>query len=123
MKDIRQALNCLPRSLQETYEKILEKVDPGCVDVVRQTLQWLVCDVSTFTLAELYESLAIEQGMDRIDGIQCIAVRSVGVLLRLQIDLEDRFENQHCRHSSVPTAMGRFRNGTISFRCIRPRPC
>jgi hypothetical protein len=66
-KDIRQALNCLPRSLQETYKTILEKVDPGRVDVVRQTLQWLVCDVSTFTLAELHESLAIEQGMDHID--------------------------------------------------------
>jgi Ankyrin repeats (3 copies) len=67
MKDIRQALSRLPKSLQETYENILEKVDPGSVQVVRQTLQWLVCDVSTFTLAELYECLAIEQGMDHID--------------------------------------------------------
>ncbi|KAH8759301.1 hypothetical protein BGZ57DRAFT_944325 [Hyaloscypha finlandica] len=62
-----QALDCLPRSLQETCEKILEKVDPGCVDAVRQTLHWLVCDVSPFTFAELYESLAIEQDMDHID--------------------------------------------------------
>lgn len=67
MRDIRQALNHLPKGLAETYENILQKVDPGSVKVVRQTLQWLVCDVSTFTLAELYECLAIEQDMDCID--------------------------------------------------------
>ena len=67
MKDIRQALNHLPEGLQETYENILGKVEPGCVEIVKQTLQWLVCDVSTLTLAELYECLAIEQDMDHID--------------------------------------------------------
>ena len=67
MKDIRQALSHLPEGLQETYENILEKVDPGCTDIVRQTLQWLVCDVTNMTLAELYECLAIETGMDHID--------------------------------------------------------
>jgi Ankyrin repeats (3 copies)/Ankyrin repeats (many copies) len=67
MKDIRQALNNLPEGLQETYENILEKVTTGCVDIVKQTLQWLVCDVTTLTLAELYECLAIEQDMDHID--------------------------------------------------------
>src|ERR1017187_1040883 len=40
----------------------------------------------------------VHQGMNRFDCIQRAAVRSVGVLLRLQIDLENRFENQHCRH-------------------------
>ncbi|KAE9362799.1 hypothetical protein N431DRAFT_306139, partial [Stipitochalara longipes BDJ] len=67
MKDIRQALNHLPEGLQETYENILDKVDSGCTNIVRQTLQWLVCDVATMTLAELYEGLAIEVGMDHID--------------------------------------------------------
>jgi len=67
MKDIRQALSHLPEGLQETYENILGKVEPGCVEIVKQTLQWLVCDVSTLTIAELYECLAIEQYMDHID--------------------------------------------------------
>lgn len=66
-KDIRRALDNLLEGLQETYENILVKVDPGCVDVVRQIMQWLVCDVSTMTLAELYECLAIEEGVDHID--------------------------------------------------------
>jgi hypothetical protein len=67
MKDIRHALNNLPEGLQETYENILEKVTPGCIDIVRQTLQWLVCDVTNLTLAELHECLAIEQDIDHID--------------------------------------------------------
>src|SRR5260370_37056111 len=40
----------------------------------------------------------VHQGMDRASCLQRAAVRSVGVLLRLQIDLENRFENQHGRH-------------------------
>jgi hypothetical protein len=67
MRSIKQALHHLPEGLQETYENILEKVDTGCVDIVRQTLRWLVCDISTLTLAELYECLAIEDNMDHID--------------------------------------------------------
>jgi hypothetical protein len=67
MKDIRHALNNLPQGLQDTYENILEKVTPSCVDIARQPLQWLVCDVTTLTLAELHECLAIEQDIDHID--------------------------------------------------------
>ena len=67
MKDIREALNNLPEGLQETYENILEKVTTRCIRIVRQILQWLVCDVSTLTLAELHECLAIELDMDHID--------------------------------------------------------
>ncbi|KAH7411469.1 hypothetical protein BKA64DRAFT_704576 [Cadophora sp. MPI-SDFR-AT-0126] len=67
MKDIRRSLDNLPEGLQETYENILEKVDPVCADIVRQTLRWLVCDVPTMTLAQLYECLAIEGGIDHID--------------------------------------------------------
>ena len=40
----------------------------------------------------------VHQGMDRAYGIQRTAVRSVGVLLRLQVRLENGFEDQHCRH-------------------------
>ena len=67
MRDIRAVLSNLPEGLQETYENILVKIDPKCVRIVRETLQWLVCDVATLTLTELHECLAIEQGMDGID--------------------------------------------------------
>jgi hypothetical protein len=67
MKDIREALSNLPDGLYETYENILQKVPTQCVRIVRQIFQWLVCDVSTLTLAELHECLGIELGMDHID--------------------------------------------------------
>jgi len=67
MKDIRESLDHLPEGLQETYENILVKVAPPCVRIVREILRWLVCDVSTLTLVELHECLAIELDMDHID--------------------------------------------------------
>jgi hypothetical protein len=67
MRDIRGALNHLPEGLQETYENMLERIAPQCIHIVRDILQWLVCDVSTLTLTELHECLAIELDMDHID--------------------------------------------------------
>jgi len=67
MRDIRGALNHLPEGLQETYENMLGRIAPQCIRIVREILQWLVCDVSTLTLTELHECLAIELDMDHID--------------------------------------------------------
>ena len=40
----------------------------------------------------------VQQAVDVVHGIQRAATRSIGVLLRLQIGLEDRLEDQHRRH-------------------------
>src|SRR6266576_6017236 len=50
-----------------------------------------VC-VNNFTMA------SIDQLVDVFDRVQCTAACSIGVLLGLQVGLENRFENQHCRH-------------------------
>jgi hypothetical protein len=46
----------------------------------------------------------IDQLVDALYCVQCAAVCPIGILLRLQVSLEDRFENQHCRrlHSPIP---------------------
>jgi hypothetical protein len=44
----------------------------------------------------------IDQLVDVLYCVQCAAVRPIGILLRLQVGLEDRFENQHCRHLHNP---------------------
>ncbi|KAF4436368.1 hypothetical protein F53441_13284, partial [Fusarium austroafricanum] len=67
VKDIREALNSLPEGLYDTYEAILVKIPKGNVRIVRQILQWLVCNVSNLSLAELHESLAIEPDKDHIN--------------------------------------------------------
>ncbi len=46
----------------------------------------------------------VYQLVDVSYGVQCTAVFAIGVLLRLQIGLEYRFENQNCRrlHRPIP---------------------
>src|SRR5215831_36942 len=39
----------------------------------------------------------VDQLVDVLHCVQCAAICPVGILFRLQVDLEDRFENQHCR--------------------------
>ena len=38
------------------------------------------------------------QAVNRLNGVQGTASRPVGVLLRLQVGLEDRLQDQHRRH-------------------------
>jgi len=45
---------------------------------------------------------AVEQLVDVPHGIQCAAVCPIGILFRLQIGLEYRFEYQHCRRLRDP---------------------
>jgi len=46
----------------------------------------------------------VDQLVDVLHCVQCAAICPVGILFRLQVDLEDRFENQHCRrlHNPIP---------------------
>ena len=45
---------------------------------------------------------SIDQLVDPIHRVQRAAVSPIGVLFRLQICLEDGFENQNCRHFRRP---------------------
>jgi hypothetical protein len=44
----------------------------------------------------------VNQLVDVLYCVQRAAVRPIGILLRLQVSLENRFENQHCRHLRNP---------------------
>ena len=46
----------------------------------------------------------VDQLMDMPYGVQCTVVLSIGVLLRLQIGLEDWFEYQYCRRFHRPVS-------------------
>jgi len=43
-------------------------------------------------------SPSVDQLMDVSYRVQCAVVSPIGILFRLQIGLEDRFEHQNCRH-------------------------
>ena len=51
------------------------------------------------------------QLVDVLYCVQCAAVSPIGVLFRLQIGLENGFENQNCRHFRRPIPDGGYPNG------------
>lgn len=62
-KAIRAALMNLPRTLQATYFRILDRIEqdfPDDVHIVRRILCWLVRGVRTMTLSELAEAISID---------------------------------------------------------------
>ncbi|KAK0726550.1 ankyrin repeat-containing domain protein [Apiosordaria backusii] len=71
-KAIRSALTNLPRTLQETYVRILQRIEdehPEDVEIVQKILAWLVRGIRNLTLEELAEAISIEpdSGEDSMD--------------------------------------------------------
>ncbi|KAK3943389.1 ankyrin repeat-containing domain protein [Diplogelasinospora grovesii] len=71
-KAIRAALSNLPKTLQDTYIRILQRVEdehPEDVEVLRKVLCWLVRGVRNISLSALAEGIAIdpESGDDCMD--------------------------------------------------------
>ncbi|KAK4176463.1 ankyrin repeat-containing domain protein [Triangularia setosa] len=71
-KAIRSALTNLPRTLQETYIRILQRIEdehPEDVETVQIILTWLVRGIRNLSLGELAEAISIEpdSGEDSMD--------------------------------------------------------
>ncbi|KAK4194345.1 ankyrin repeat-containing domain protein [Triangularia verruculosa] len=69
---IRAALTNLPRTLQETYVRILQRIEdehPEDIEIVQNILGWLVRGIRNLTLEELAEAISIdpESGEDSMD--------------------------------------------------------
>ncbi|KAH8757050.1 hypothetical protein BGZ57DRAFT_957703 [Hyaloscypha finlandica] len=59
VKDVREALRCLPQSLDDTYRRILEKIHPSERKWAIRALSWLCGARSPMTLGMLEEAIAI----------------------------------------------------------------
>ena len=59
-KAIKEAIDNLPETLQETYVRILERVEKIDKDAVRNVLCWLVRGTKDLTVAELSHAIAID---------------------------------------------------------------
>jgi hypothetical protein len=59
---------------------------------------WNLIQVAGYVCVNNFTMASIDQLVDVFDRVQCTAACSIGVLLGLQVGLENRFENQHCRH-------------------------
>jgi hypothetical protein len=57
---LRRTLKALPKSLDETYDRILTSIDEQHCDLAHKVLQWLAFSARPVTLAEVAEALAVD---------------------------------------------------------------
>ena len=66
-RDIRRALNHLPRSLEDTYERILSRVREIDSVVAKRALMWLAFSARPLKLVELTEAVVVDLGITTMD--------------------------------------------------------
>ncbi|KAH8670055.1 ankyrin repeat-containing domain protein [Ilyonectria robusta] len=59
---LEDLLTSLPRSLDETYERMLLNIDEGSAEYARRTLTFLCCAKEPLAVAEVIEAMAVELG-------------------------------------------------------------
>ena len=59
-KQVREALNTLPKTLDETYERILSNIPDEYIEDVRRVLQCLICSFHPLDVREVAEIVAID---------------------------------------------------------------
>ena len=64
-KKLYEALDALPATLDETYDRILSRIDPTYEAEVHQILQWLTCSQRPLTLHEVAELIAVDISQDQ----------------------------------------------------------
>src|SRR5258707_15663367 len=67
---------------------------------------WKGIKVAAEICVDDFSMASLDQLVDVLYCVQCAAVSPIGVLFRLQIGLENGFENQNCRHFRCPIADG-----------------
>ena len=72
VKSIKNALQELPRGLNEIYENILKQISKTDAEVVRRILLWLSFTVLPLTLKELHTAAAVELSLDELDDEACL---------------------------------------------------
>lgn len=60
MKLLRRALKTLPKTLDETYERVLSNIPDDYVEDVRRVLQYLICGFEPLDIQEVAEIVAID---------------------------------------------------------------
>src|ERR1700727_3989815 len=71
LSELRRALNALPKTLDETYERILVKIDELYREDVQKVLQFLAFSARPVSLEEVVEALAVTfEGSPRFDPEQ-----------------------------------------------------
>lgn len=64
VRDVKRALNMLPPTLDETYERILLNIDREVWQKARTALQWLIFSARPLRLQDIAEAVVIDPGSD-----------------------------------------------------------
>ncbi|KAK4198784.1 ankyrin repeat-containing domain protein, partial [Triangularia verruculosa] len=67
-RDIKQALEALPRDLDSTYQRVLANTLPGKEQAVLTLLRWLSFPGRYLTVQEVAEAMVIDVDTDQVDG-------------------------------------------------------
>ena len=59
-REVEEQLQDLPKGLDESYDRIIDKIDERRYDDARKLLQWLAFAVRPLELAELAEIVAVD---------------------------------------------------------------
>jgi ankyrin repeat domain-containing protein 50 len=59
---LKKTLRSLPRSLDETYSRMLSNINPELIDNVKRILAWLCFSLRPVTVQEIIEGLMVELG-------------------------------------------------------------
>lgn len=64
-REVRAALDSLPKELDETYDQAMQRIqnqDEGQTALAHKVLYWISCSLRPLTVAELRHALAVEPG-------------------------------------------------------------
>lgn len=69
-KDVREALRALPKTLKETYDKILDSVPERNQRYIRAALKWIACSARPLSLDELAVAAVIDPAVATPNGFE-----------------------------------------------------
>ncbi|KAJ7455528.1 hypothetical protein FB451DRAFT_1278062 [Mycena latifolia] len=77
---VTRALQNLPTTLMEMYDRILERIDEDNIEIARRALRWLADVKRPLRLAQLVEAIRIEPYGNELNETDCYVLQSVMVL-------------------------------------------
>ncbi len=69
-KDVREALRTLPKTLKETYDRIIDSVPKRNQSYIRAALQWIACSARPLSLDELAVAVVIDPTVAKSNGAE-----------------------------------------------------
>ncbi|KAJ7906038.1 hypothetical protein B0H13DRAFT_2194496, partial [Mycena leptocephala] len=77
---VTRALQNLPTTLMEMYDRILERIDEDNIEIARRALRWLADAKRPLRLAQLVEAIRIEPCGSELNETDCYVLQNVMIL-------------------------------------------